>query len=448
MNPWLANKLKKLGNPEPVNITVLVEVEPNFADEVKQSLIESGFTIKSQAFNFLTVPNVPADKVSLISKIKHVKTVNYDTPVGAVSFPFPLPFELPLFGPVSRDDPLVGTLSISEIVAPKKLRAPDLLFPFSPLRILSTQDYKFIPSSEVNKEVIDVETDLDGSGVKVAVLDTGSMNPLHPMNMFRIKPLSTSIEILPNDGVGHGSWCLSAVGGLPWPTIYGNSVGMAPKADLYSIKVLGSAGMGTTSEVLKGMELAAELGMKIVSMSLGSEPQGGCKDDPTCKAVKTLADKGIIVVVAAGNSGPGAGTVGSPGMSPEAITVGSWSLMDDAPSYFSSRGPTPDGVVKPDVMGYGGGRKSDDLTPDELIVNGCEGWLDGIYDGILEGFGGLHGTSMSTPQIAGLLALVEQDRNRDGATLTLAEVQELIAKGRSKDNESGYGLAKLSWFVS
>lgn len=421
---------------------MLAEVDPTRSQEVRATLEGRGFTISQQAFNFLLVRSVPLGQIESLSTIPGVNLVHYNRPVRATSLP-PLP-------PFVMNDPLLGEYGIDDVVAPMKLRArPDLLLPLSPLKILNLSEYQFIPSIETRNRVLDVPTNLDGRGVKVAVLDTGSPSPLNPMNLFRIRPFSASFEIFPGDGVGHGTWCLTEIGGQAWPTIYGISMGIAPGAEMYSIKVLSSTGMGSTFEVLKGMELAVALGVKIVSMSLGSEPQGGCAEDPVCRGVAILAKQKVIPIVAAGNSGPNPSTMDSPGISPNAVTVGSWGILDNAVSWFSSRGPTKDGLVKPDVCSYGGGRVKQDTRPNELIVNACEGWLDAMYDGLLEGFGGLMGTSMACPTFAGLVALAEQDRNNRGTTLTVQAVHDLLARrGEEKSNDAGWGLGKLSWLLA
>lgn len=436
INPYLAARLNQITTP----ITLLIEVEPNRADDVKRSLSQLGFTISAQSFNFLTVPNVLAAKVEVIQQIAGVVAVHFDKRVKALSLPS-------FLGGGGLD----GEFGIDEVVAPRELLGPDLLIPFSPLRMLRMSNYTFIPNSVTKKLVVDKETDLDGSGVKVAVLDTGMISWTSPFNQFRFKPFSTSLEGFPGDGIGHGGWCETMIAGLPFPTLYGKVEGMAPRAELYSIKVLSTLGVGSTTEVLAGMELASKLGVKIVSMSLGSEAsQGGCESDPICKAAKILSEQGILVIVAGGNSGPNSKTIGSPGISPHVVTVGSVSVTDrDDVSSFSSRGPTEDGLTKPDVCSYGGGNKSADAIPSELIVSGCEGWLDPLYDGLIKGFAGLRGTSMAAPTFAGLMALVEQDRNRKGSSLRLSEVMSILAEKGSKEksNDDGFGVARLSWFV-
>jgi intein/homing endonuclease len=105
------------------------------------------------------------------------------------------------------------------------------------------------------------------------------------------------------------------------------------------------------SDILAGMQRAKELGAKVVNMSLG----GKDTDDPEApefRAVKQLTEAGIIVCIAAGNSGPDPKTIGSPGSAPDALTVGAIDMRGNLAS-FSSRGPTRLGAVKPDCIAPG-----------------------------------------------------------------------------------------------
>src|SRR5690606_39506714 len=98
---------------------------------------------------------------------------------------------------------------------------------------------------------------------------------------------------------------------------------------------------------------------RIISLSLGSPPSGSCRDDPVCRVVEEAWNHGITVVAAAGNSGPEPGTISSPGNHPRIITVGASDDNDtadpgnDTIASFSSRGPTADGVEKPDLVAPG-----------------------------------------------------------------------------------------------
>jgi len=213
-------------------------------------------------------------------------------------------------------------------------------------------------------------------------------------------------------------------------------------------------GFGMTSWVLEAISEAHKRGAKVLSMSLGGPLQGSAiEDDPECRLINSLKDE-MIVVVAAGNDGT-EWSVGSPGASPYALTVGAWSITDNGLSWFSSRGPSgeyyrdhpnvwgrdfaafKDDLIKPDVCCPGGGRvRSED--PDEQILSGCSGWFDPYGDPI-PGFALMKGTSMATPAAAGLVAL-GVDR---GLIKTSKDVKNIMSKYQPKDSDTGYGL--LTW---
>jgi subtilisin family serine protease len=123
----------------------------------------------------------------------------------------------------------------------------------------------------------------------------------------------------------------------------------------------------------------------ILTNSWGCPGVEGCDLQSLRPAISALRAAGIFVAVAAGNTGPACGTVEDP-PAPyrDAFTVGAVD-RDGVVSNFSSRGPTPDGLVKPDVM-----------APGEEILSALPG---GTY-------GRLDGTSMATPHVAGVVALM------------------------------------------
>jgi subtilisin family serine protease len=139
--------------------------------------------------------------------------------------------------------------------------------------------------------------------------------------------------------------------------------GPAQEANVISMKVLSGEGSGKTSDILKAIQTAVEmkdeLNIKVINMSLGGPASKNGESDPINQAIKAAKEAGVTVVVAAGNDGPDRKTVGSPGNSLNAITVGAIDdnntedPSDDKPAEFSSRGPTPDGITKPDVMAPG-----------------------------------------------------------------------------------------------
>ncbi|WP_425828524.1 S8 family serine peptidase [Streptomyces fractus] len=228
---------------------------------------------------------------------------------------------------------------------------------------------------------------LDGSGVKVAVLDTG-VDADHPDLAGRIA--ASKVFVTGQDGVdrtGHGTHTASTVAGTGAAS-NGRYAGMAPKADLLIGKVLGDDGSGTLSGIVDGMEWAVAQGAGVVSMSLGADGATSCTG-PDVDAVERLGDKALFVI-AAGNASLH-GTVSTPGCAPKALTVGAVDRKNDTAS-FSSRGPSVDGMsAKPDIASQGV----------DVVAAKAGGRGDQAYQS-------MSGTSMATPHVAGGAALLLQ----------------------------------------
>ncbi|MFE7125167.1 S8 family peptidase [Streptomyces sp. NPDC057617] len=233
----------------------------------------------------------------------------------------------------------------------------------------------------------------DGTGVKVAVLDTG-VDGTHPDLKGRIdaaKNFSAAADTV--DRVGHGTHVASTVAGSGAHS-GGKYKGVAPGARLISGKVLDDGGSGEESAVIAGAQWAVAQGAEVVNLSLGGPDSPG--DDPVEQAVNELsASSGALFVIAAGNEGPSAGTVGSPGSAAAALTVGAVDRAD-AMAEFSSRGPTADGSLKPDLTAPG---------VDIVAAKAAEG-TEG--DPAADGYVSMSGTSMATPHVAGAAAILAQ----------------------------------------
>jgi len=457
VNPWLEQKLKQV-TLGPETLSLIVQVDISKKEHVLSELKKiTDVSIVTQAFDYINI-KAPSEAIPDIEKIDGVLKIHYDMPKKGFALPSEFTkflSQIPLFAPFI--DPLLGQIRIDPVVMPYV--TPELALPVNPLKAATVVNYKYVPVSVTKEALLNVpEHGLTGKGVKVAVLDTGIFN-LHPQIRMKAKELGTQMFPFPVDDNGHGHWCSSTIVGEPWAGIFGVADGIAPLAELLSIKVLGyGIGAGTQMSVLEGMEKAYKNGAKIVSMSLGSEEcQGGCAEEdggpcPECRTIKMLTDAGMIFSVAAGNSGPEDMTLGCPACSASSIAVAAWSNTDDKLSWFSSRGPQnkanatmkiTDLTMKPDIASYGGGRADADAKPDEILYNGCVGLLDGMYSGIKHLAEGLKGTSMAAPHLTGLLALALEK----GIVKNTADIKALLAsKGHTKTKEDGYGLAKLSWF--
>lgn len=238
----------------------------------------------------------------------------------------------------------------------------------------------------------------DGTGVKVAVLDTG-VDTSHPdlaAQVVEEKDFSGSDGT--GDKFGHGTHVASTVAGTGAKS-GGKYKGVAPGAKILNGKVLDDTGFGSDSGIIAGMEWAVAQKADVVNLSLGGTDLPGT--DPMEEAVDRLsADSDTLFVVAAGNEGEfGEGTVGSPGSADAALTVGAVD-KSDALADFSSRGPrVGDSGVKPDLTAPGV----------EITAAAAAGSLiEKEYPSGVPGYATLDGTSMATPHVAGAAALLAQ----------------------------------------
>ncbi|HEV2721815.1 MAG TPA: S8 family serine peptidase [Thermoanaerobaculia bacterium] len=231
-----------------------------------------------------------------------------------------------------------------------------------------------------------------GQGVVVAVIDTG-IDYKHPAlggafgGQARVRGGYDFVnkKAVPLDDNGHGTHVAGIIGAN------GNGFrGVAPEVRFLSYKVLNASGAGNESDVVAGVERAADPDQNgdpsdhadVVNMSLGNE---GGPDDPVTKAVERATAAGVVFAIAAGNAG-GYYSVGAPGNAPSAITVGA-SDLNDAIAAFSSAGPTsPDMQIKPEVV-----------APGVNILSLAPGG----------GTATLSGTSMAAPHVAGVAALLK-----------------------------------------
>ncbi|WP_329033967.1 S8 family serine peptidase [Streptomyces sp. NBC_00178] len=237
----------------------------------------------------------------------------------------------------------------------------------------------------------------DGKGVKIAVLDTG-IDTGHPdvgAKVTQVRDFTGSPDAL--DHYGHGTHVASIVAGSGVQS-QGKYRGVAPGAELISGKVLDDKGSGAESEIIVGMEWAVEQGATVVNMSLSGDDTPGV--DPLEEAVNRLSDDALFVI-AAGNAGPDASSVGSPGSADDALTVGAVDRTE-ALADFSSRGPGGDtDMLKPDLTAPGV----------DITAASSAGSLLDTRPGAVHpapGYLQISGTSMATPHVAGAAAVLAQ----------------------------------------
>lgn len=250
-----------------------------------------------------------------------------------------------------------------------------------------------------------------GKGVRVAVLDTG-IDANHPDLKSRIKSTADMKDFSGSpygvvDRQGHGTHCAGSIladGPLP---------GNAPEADLIAGKVLGDSGSGGVDDIAAGIRWAITRNADVISMSLG----GSGQDSFIPPALVEAEAAGVIVVAAAGNEGPGEGTVGFPGGYSKCIAIAAVDVNLKT-ANFSSRGPA-------------------------VYVAGPGVQIRSTYPG--GQYATMSGTSMATPNVAGVAALwcaahpeiPKKDRPTKFRESLKATAADLAPPGR--DTATGYG---------
>ena len=242
----------------------------------------------------------------------------------------------------------------------------------------------------INADKIWEDYGVYGKGIKVGIIDTG----IDYTHQGLGKGYGTGFKVAggydfvnddddPMDNHGHGTHVAGIV------AANGPVKGVAPEATLFALKALSEEGRGYYSDVIAAIEWSVDPNndgdpsdkLHVVNMSLGGI---GNSDDPMSTAVDNAVNMGVVFCVAAGNDRDYY-TIGSPGSSRNAITVGSVDKSGRI-SYFSSGGPTPKNfLLKPDIVAPGGNIQS-------TILGG--------------GYAFKSGTSMASPHVAGAVALI------------------------------------------
>jgi serine protease AprX len=265
-----------------------------------------------------------------------------------------------------------------------------------------------------------------GKGVGVAVIDTGIQGNLPD---FRVSQSDASSRVIASvvtnpaattadDTYGHGTHIagLIAGNGTNRPAgdpLNGKYAGVAPDANLIAVKASDDAGNASVLDVIDGLQFVMDkendYNIRVVNLSLRSTVAESYKTDPLDAAVEATWNSGIVVVVAAGNSGPTGDAVQyAPANDPFVITVGgaddqgTKSTGDDTLATWSSRGLTQDGFQKPDIAAPGAHMVST-IPPGSEYTRLCPSCLtpDGQYFRV-------GGTSMAAAVASGEVALLLQ----------------------------------------
>ena len=279
----------------------------------------------------------------------------------------------------------------------------------------------------------------------MAVIDTGIAGTLPDFRTSQTNSTSRVVATVAtnpyatgdNDSYGHGTHVAGIIAGNGGnrpdsDALHGNYVGVAPDANLISVKVADEKGDATLLDVIYGLQFAVDnkdaYNIRVINLSLESTQAQSYKTDPLDAAAEAAWFSGIVVVAAAGNRGSAPDAVGyAPGNDPYVISVGgvddqgTKNTIDDAIADWSSRGTTQDGFAKPDVLAPGAHIVSN-LSPKSAFTSMCPSCIvDGQY--IRAG-----GTSMAAPMVAG--AIADMLEKRPGLTPNQVKAA-VLANGRN-----------------
>jgi hypothetical protein len=298
---------------------------------------------------------------------------------------------------------------------------------------------------------------LQGWGITVAVVDSGLVNASQPGDWADQDPATGTLvaekagrcfvyrDFLPrspangNSGAaalnsvdqnGHGTHVISTISDNRATRLAANQppapVGVAPQVNLLVARALDSTGAGAYSDVIAAIDWIvankARYNVRVLNLSLYAPVQGPYWADPLNQAVMRAWQAGLVVVAAAGNSGPDAATITAPGNVPYVVTVGAvksgryTASGDDELAAYSSRGPTESAFVKPDVVVPAS--RTIAPMPDnsvlalQVVAGRIQEKADPVYqvtkvkDNI--NYYQLSGTSMAAAEVSGIAALILQ----------------------------------------
>ena len=276
---------------------------------------------------------------------------------------------------------------------------------------------------------------LTGTGVIVGSIDTG-IEATHPSVSGKVVAWKDTVNGLasPYDDNGHGTHTASTIAGR---AINGAPIGVAPDAKLVVAKAIGASGSAPGSQLLAAAQWMADPDGNPATpdhptIINNSWTAGDGNDTWFRSIVRHWRSLGIVPIFAAGNSGPGPGTVGSPASYPESFAVGAVD-EDQAATSFSSRGPiqwtNQDGtgpaagtvLIKPDVS-----------APGQDIVGAVPG-----------GYATFSGTSMASPHIAGVAALVRQAKPASSVDEVVSAIANSSTDAGPAGKDSSYGMGML-----
>jgi serine protease AprX len=293
------------------------------------------------------------------------------------------------------------------------------------------------------------ELGLDGTGIGVAIIDSGVTSWHDDLGAERVVHFRDFVGQQPSayDDYGHGTHVAGIIAGNGYDSD-GGRTGIAPGASLVVLKVLDAGGDGYISNVIAALDYAVErrsqFNIRVINLSVAAGVHESYTTDPLTLAARRAVEAGITVVTAAGNFGLNAqgqaqyGGITAPGNAPWVLTVGAAShngtvsRTDDIVAPFSSRGPTYiDKVAKPDIVAPGVGIESLADSSSSLYSAHPAARLWGTVDTVTPPYLSLSGTSMAAPVVAGTIALMLQANPALTPNLVKAALQ-YTAEFRSK----------------
>jgi len=364
--------------------TIPVLVQPATSTGALDLLSRHGATIRQQLdFHNLVAADLPADQLDALAAEPGIVRISYDAPMTSTTTTYPL------------------SSANLQTVYPQAVRAAELWSAPAPIQ-----------GTGIGVAVLDsgVKGDNDFSGVNGTGKDPGS-------NRLLAKIISIAGQASPDDDNGHGTWVAGIIGGRGWGANHGDRgyyVGIAPDVNLIGVKVSDSHGQSLTSNVIAGLQWVvnnkAAYNIRVVNLSLVSSSPESYKTSQLDAAVEMAWLNGVVVVVAAGNSGPNT-ELYAPANDPYVITVGAAddqgtvNVADDTLLPFSSYGTTQDGFAKPELVAPGRRIVSTLYEHDAPLAAAFPDRLtsNGLYIR-------LSGTSASAPIVTGVVADLLQAR--------------------------------------
>jgi serine protease AprX len=314
---------------------------------------------------------------------------------------------------------LAGELTLSQLATLAQDSTIDAISSDEPIHTNNAVDGTEAPNSSSGALAALNRYGLAGDGIGVAIIDSGIASVQGLQNVVYRMDFTDSLK--KGDPYGHGTHVAGIVGNSgEGPSK--NYAGVAPNARLIDLRVLDETGTGATSDVISAIDWVIAnrnatgydgkpVNIRVINLSLGHPPMEGADTDPLSVECRKAVQAGIVVVAAAGNYGKDAsgntvyGTILTPGIEPSVITVGAvttWgtpSRADDVVASYSSRGPTVDNIIKPDIVAPGS-RIVSTLSPgSQIITQNPTLQIDANYMM-------LSGTSMAAPEVAGSVAMI------------------------------------------